>query len=118
MLANSIHLYHSPGSKVLVEGLQKQKQYNGIEGVVVKMDALRMRVLLDTLDHTELMPKPENVCPLLPTAPKLQEQLLKLHDFAQEETPPKWQENDLVSGGPGQAGSWRELGGLAPHQCR
>ena len=33
MLTNSIRLYHSPGSRVLVEGLQKKLQYNGIEGV-------------------------------------------------------------------------------------
>jgi len=33
-------------------------------------------------------------------------------------TPPKWQKNDLVSGGHGQAGSWRgQLGiGSAPVQ--
>jgi len=84
MLTNSIRLYYSPGSRVLVEGLQKQQQYNGIEGVVVKMDALRMRVRLDMLDNKELMLKPENVCPLFPTAPKLQEQLIKMHDLAQE----------------------------------
>jgi len=30
-------------------------------------------------------------------------------------TPAKMAENDLVSGGHGQAGSWR---GSAPHQCR
>jgi len=48
------------------------------------MDALRMCVRLDTLDKKRLMLMPENVCPLLPTAPKLQEQLLKLHDLAQE----------------------------------
>jgi len=84
MLTNSIRLYHSPGSRVLVEGLQKQQQYNGIEGVVVEMDALRICVGLDTLDNKELMLKPENVCPLLPTALKLQEQLLKLQDLTQE----------------------------------
>jgi len=84
MLTNSMRLYHSPGSRVLVEGLQKQQQYNGIEGVVVNMDALRMRVRLDTLNNKELLLKPENVCPLYPTAPKLQEQLMKLHDLAQE----------------------------------
>jgi len=84
MLTNSIRLYHSPGSRVLVHGLQKQLQYNGIEGVVVKMDALRMRVRLDMLNNKELMLKPENVCPLLPTALKLQEQLIKLRDLAHE----------------------------------
>jgi len=82
--ASALVLYHSPGSRVLVEGLQKQQQHNGIEGVVVEIDALRMRVRLDMLDNKELMLKSENVCPLLPTAPKLQEQLMKLHDLAQE----------------------------------
>jgi len=67
-----------------VEGLQKQQQYNGIEGVVVEMDALRMRVRLDTLHNKKLMLKPENVCPLFPSALKLQEQLQKLHDLAQK----------------------------------
>jgi len=84
MLTNSMRLYHSPGSRVLVQGLQTQLQYNGIEGVVVEMHALRMRVRLDTLNNKELMLKPENVCPLLLTALKLQEQLQKLHDLAQE----------------------------------
>jgi len=84
MLTYSICLYHSPGSRVLVEGLQKQQQYNGIEGVVVEMDALRMRVRLDTLHNKKLMLKPENVCPLFPSALKLQEQLQKLHDLAQK----------------------------------
>ena len=84
MLTNSMRRYHAPGSRALVEGLQKQQQYNGIEGVVVKMDALRMCVGLDMLDNKELMLKPENVCPLFPTALKLQEQLQKLHDLAQE----------------------------------
>jgi len=51
---------------------------------VVKMDALRLHVRLDTLDNKELMLKPEHVCPLLPMAPKPQEQLLKLHDLIQE----------------------------------
>jgi len=41
MLTNSICLYHSPGSRVLLQGLQKQRQYNGIEGVLVEMDARR-----------------------------------------------------------------------------
>jgi len=41
-----------------VEGLQKQQQYNGIEGVVVNMDALRMRVRLDMLNNKELLLKP------------------------------------------------------------
>jgi len=58
MLTNSMRLYHSPGSRVLVEGLQKQQQYNGIEGVVVNMDALRMRVRLDMLNNKELLLKP------------------------------------------------------------
>jgi len=84
MLTNAMRLYHSPGSRVLVQGLQKQLQYNGIEGVVVEMGALRMRVRLDTLDNMELMLKPANVCPLFPTSLKLQEQLLKLYDLAQE----------------------------------
>jgi len=84
MLTNSMRLYHSPGSRLLVKGLQKQQQYNGIEGVVVKMDGLRMCVRLDAVDNKELMLKPENVCPLLPTAAKLQEQLQKLHDLTQE----------------------------------
>jgi len=84
MLTHSMRLYHSPGSRVLVEGLQKQQQYNGIEGVVVEMEALRMCVRLDTLDNKRLMLKPENVCPLFPTALKLQEQLMKMHDLAQE----------------------------------
>jgi len=84
MLTNSIRLYHSPGSRVLVEGLQKQQQYNGIEGVVMKLEALRMRVRLDTLDNKVLMLKPGNVCPLLPTALKLQQQLQKLNDLAHE----------------------------------
>jgi len=84
MLTNSIRLYHSRGSRVLVEGLQKQQQYNGIEGVVVRMDALRLCVRLDMLDNKELMLKPENVYPLFPTALKLQEQLQKLQDLAQE----------------------------------
>jgi len=43
-----------------------------------------MRICLDTLDNKELMLKPENMCPLFPTVPKLQKQLLKLHDLAQE----------------------------------
>jgi len=45
-----------------------------------------MRICLDTHDNKELMLKPENLCPLFPTAraPKLQEQLLKLNDLAQE----------------------------------
>jgi len=68
MLINSMRHYHSRGSRVLVEGLQKNQQYKGIEGVVVKMDALRLCVRLDTLDNKELMLKPENVCPLFPTA--------------------------------------------------
>jgi len=50
----------------------------------VEMDALRMRLRLDMLDNKELVLKPQNVRPLLPTAPKLQEQLMKLHDLAQE----------------------------------
>jgi hypothetical protein len=73
MLTNSMRHYHSPGSKLLVEGLQKQQQYNGIEGVVVKMVVSRMLVRLDTLDNKELMVKPEKARPLLPTASKLQE---------------------------------------------
>jgi len=84
MSTNSICLYNSPVSRVLVKGLQKKLQYNGIEGVVVEMDALRMRVGLDTLNNKELMLKPENVCPLFSTALKLQEQLMKMHDLAQE----------------------------------
>jgi len=84
MLTNSMRMYHSPGSRVLVEGLQKQQQFNGIEGIVVEMDALRMRVRLDTLDKKKLMLKPENVRPLLPTALKLHEQVMKMHDLAQE----------------------------------
>jgi len=84
MSSNSIRLYNSPVSRVLVKGLQKKLQYNGIEGVVVEMDALRMRVGLDTLNNKELMLKPENVCPLFSTALKLQEQLMKMHDLAQE----------------------------------
>ena len=43
-----------------------------------------MCVRLDTLDNKELMLKPENVCPRLPTVLKLQEQLIRLHDLAQE----------------------------------
>jgi len=39
---------------------------------------------LETLDDKELMLKPENVCPLFPTAPKLQEQYQKLKDLVQE----------------------------------
>jgi len=84
MLTNSIHLYHSPGSRVLVEGMQKQQQYNGVEGVVVETDVLRICVCLDMLNNKELMLKPQNVCPLFPTALKLQEQLLKMHDLTQE----------------------------------
>jgi len=68
MLTNSMRHYHLRGSRVLVEGLQKNQQYNGIEGVVVRMDALRLRVRLDTFDNKELMLKPESVCPLFPTA--------------------------------------------------
>jgi len=31
-----------------------------------------------------------------------------IHEFNNhKKTPPKWQKNDLVSGGHGQAGSWR-----------
>jgi len=41
MLTNSSGLYHAQGSRVLVEGLQKKPEFNGIEGVVVEMDALR-----------------------------------------------------------------------------
>ena len=59
---------------------------NGINGVVVEMDTPRMRIPLDMHDNNELMLKPENGCPLFPTALKLQEQLLKLHDLAQERT--------------------------------
>jgi len=84
MLTNSMHHYHSRGSRVLVEGLKKQPQYHGIEGVVLEMDALRMCVRLDTNDNKEVMLKPENVRPLFPTALKLQAQLQKLHDIAQE----------------------------------
>ena len=84
MLTNSKVLYHLPGSRVLVEGLQKKQQYNGIEGIVVEMDGPRMRIRLVMLDNKELMLKPENVCPLFPTALKLQEHFLKLHDRAQE----------------------------------
>jgi len=69
---------------VQVQGLQKQQQYNGIKGVVVEMDALCMHVRLDTLNNKELMLNPENVHPLFPTALKLQGQLLKLHNLAQE----------------------------------
>ena len=39
------------------------------------MDALRLCVRLDTLDNKELMLKPDIVCPLFPTALKLQELL-------------------------------------------
>jgi tetratricopeptide (TPR) repeat protein len=84
MSTNSMVLYHSRGSRVLVAGLQKNQQYNGIEGVVMKTNAPRLRVRLHAFDNKEIMLKPENVCPLFPTAPKLQEQLLKLHDLAQE----------------------------------
>ena len=35
MLTNSMVVYHSQVSRVLVEGLQKNQQYNGIEGVVM-----------------------------------------------------------------------------------
>ena len=80
MLTNSMAVYHSQVSRVLVEGLQK----NQIEGVVMKTDGPRMRIRLDTHDNKELMLKPENVCPLFPKALKLQEQLLKLHNLAQE----------------------------------
>jgi len=41
-------------------------------------------VRLNMRDNTEFMLKPENVCPLFPTASKLQEQLLQLQDLAQE----------------------------------
>jgi len=52
--------------------------------VVVKIEGLRVRVHLDTHDNKELMLKPENVCPLSPTAVKHQEQLQKLQDLALE----------------------------------
>jgi len=52
--------------------------------VVVKLNAPRMRIRLDTHNNKELMPKPENVCPLFPTVLKLQEQLMKLQDLSQE----------------------------------
>jgi len=52
----------------------------------MKMNTPRLRVCLDTLrlDNKELMHKPGNVRPLFPTTSKLQEQLLKLQDLAQE----------------------------------
>ena len=43
-----------------------------------------MRIRLNTHDNKKLMLKPENVRTLFPAASKLQEQLLKLHDLAQE----------------------------------
>jgi len=85
MLTNLMSCYHSPGSRVLVEGLQKKPQYNGCEGVVVKMNGLRMRVCLDVHDKQEMMLKPENVCPLFPTAEKLQGQMLKLQKLVLEQ---------------------------------
>ena len=84
MVTHSMSSYHSRGSRVLVEGLQKKLQYNGLEGVVVTMGHPRMRVRLDVPDNTEIMLKPRNVRPLIPTAEKLQEQFLKLQDLTRE----------------------------------
>jgi len=84
ILTHSMRHYHARGSRVLVEGLQKKPRYNGIEGVVVTIDGLRLRVRLDRHDNKELMLKPENVCPLFSTALTLQEQSLKLQDLIQE----------------------------------
>jgi len=73
ILTNSMCCYHSQGSRVLVERLQNKLQYNGLEGVVVKVDALRLRMCLDSHDNEELILKPQNVRLLFPTALKLED---------------------------------------------
>jgi len=73
ILTNSMCCYHSQGSRVLVERLQNKLQYNGLEGVVVNVDALRLRMCLDSHDNEELILKPQNVRQLFPTALKLED---------------------------------------------
>jgi len=79
--------YHLPGTRVLVKGLQMKPQFNGLEGVVVGMDGLRIGVRLETLDNNnlkEVMLKPEDVCLLVSTAAKVQELFCRMQDLIQE----------------------------------
>ena len=82
IVTNLMSCYHSPGRRVRVAGLQNKPEFNGLEGVVVKVGALRIVVRLH--NDKELKLKPENVQPLIPTAAKLQELILKIQEIAQE----------------------------------
>jgi len=85
LLTNSMSFYHSPGSRVRVAGLQNKLEYNGLQGIVVKEDALRLVVRLDRHNDKELKLKPENAQPLIPTLAKLKEQFQKIQDLQQEQ---------------------------------
>ena len=74
-MRHSTSLY-SLGSRVLVEGLQRKPEYNGLEGAVVNSKIARDSRICVRLDEgsKELRLKPENVRPLIATFEQRQEQ--------------------------------------------
>jgi len=85
-MRHSTSLY-SLGSRVLVEGLQRKPEYNGLEGAVVSSKIAgdsRICVRLDQ-GSKELRLKPENVRPLIATFEQRQEQYGQLQDLVDEE---------------------------------
>ena len=84
-MRHSTSLY-SLGSRVLVEGLQRKPEYNGLKGAVVSSKIAgdsRICVCLDQ-GSKELHLKPENVRPLIPTFEQRQEQYGQLQDLVDE----------------------------------
>jgi len=78
---------YSLGSRVLVEGLQRKPEYNGLEGAVVSSKIagdLRICVRLDQ-DSKELRLKPENVRPLVATCEQRQEQYRQLQGLSDDQ---------------------------------
>jgi len=77
---------YSLGSRVLVEGLQRKLEYNGLKGAVVTSDVAgdsRICVRLDQ-GSKELRLKLENVRPLIATLEQRQEQYGQLRNLSDE----------------------------------
>jgi len=75
---------YSPGTRVLVEGLQSQPQYNGLTGVVLRLEDSRLCVRLDQ-DNMDLRVKLQNVSPLVATADERKKLLAQVQSLALEQ---------------------------------
>jgi len=75
---------YSPGTRVLVEGLQSQPQYNGLTGVVLRLEDSRLCVRLDQ-DNMDLRVKLQNVSPLVATAGERKKLLAQVQSLALEQ---------------------------------